>query len=102
MTAANNSSSTMKTPQVFTDEELSEIFQIDFAEIFGQTSFPDAKQKTTAEPSKNTVPAIAKKNHINNNKGTSTRCLLSVTEIFSLLRQHCLDSIGSRLINKYC
>ena len=100
---ANNSSSTMKTPQVFTDEELSEIFQIDFAEIFGQTSFPDAKQKTTAEPSKNTVPAIAKKNHINNNKGT--RCLLSVAEIFTLLRQHCLetvDSIGSRLINKYC
>ena len=25
-----------KTPQVFTDEELSEIFQINFAEIFGQ------------------------------------------------------------------
>ena len=24
-----------KTPQVFTDEELSEIFQINFAEIFG-------------------------------------------------------------------
>ena len=25
-----------KAPQVFTDEELSEIFQINFAEIFGQ------------------------------------------------------------------
>ena len=72
MTAANNSSSNVKTPQVFTDEELSEIFQINFAEIFGQTSFPDEK-KTTAESSKNTVPTnIAKKNHINNNKGTTT------------------------------
>ena len=72
MTAANNSSSNVKTPQVFTDEELSEIFQINFAEIFGQTSFPDEKKTTSnAESSKNTVPAnIAKKNHINNNKGT--------------------------------
>ena len=34
-----------KTPQVFTDEELSEIFQINFAEIFG-TSQPDSKPKT--------------------------------------------------------
>ena len=75
MTAANNSSSNVKTPQVFTDEELSEIFQINFAEIFGQTSFPDEKKTTTsnAESSKNTVPTnIAKKNHINNNKGTTT------------------------------
>ena len=74
MTAANNSSSNVKTPQVFTDEELSEIFQINFAEIFGQTSFPDEKKTTTsnAETSKNTVPAnITKKNHINNNKGTT-------------------------------
>ena len=73
MTANNSSSNNVnKTPQVFTDEELSEIFQINFAEIFGQTSFPDEK-KTTAETSKNTVPTnIAKKNHINNNKGTTT------------------------------
>ena len=84
---ANNSSSTMKTPQVFTDEELSEIFQINFAEIFGQSSFPDEKKTSVAESSKNTVPVIAKKNHTNNNKGT--RCVLSITEIFTLLRQHC-------------
>ena len=88
---ANNSSSTVKTPQVFTDEELSEIFQIDFAEIFGQKNFPDEKKTTStvAESSKNTVPAIAKKNHISNNKGTTACCLLSVTEIFTLLRQNC-------------
>ena len=34
-----------KTPQVFTDEELSEIFQINFAEIFGTSTQPD-KPKT--------------------------------------------------------
>lgn len=33
-----------KTPQVFTDEELSEIFQINFAEIFGQ---PAEKPKSS-------------------------------------------------------
>ena len=31
-------SSQKSTPQVFTDEELSEIFQINFAEIFGSSS----------------------------------------------------------------
>ena len=31
----NSATNQQKTPQVFTDEELSEIFQINFAEIFG-------------------------------------------------------------------
>ena len=34
----NATTNLTKTPQVFTDEELSEIFQIDFAEIFGSTA----------------------------------------------------------------
>ena len=40
-----DSSLTQKTPQVFTDEELSEIFQINFAEIFGQSP-PYSNEKT--------------------------------------------------------
>ena len=32
-----------KAPQVFTDEELSEIFQINFAEIFGQPAADSPK-----------------------------------------------------------
>ena len=35
MTTTTASVPQHKTPQVFTDEELSEIFQINFAEIFG-------------------------------------------------------------------
>ena len=89
MTANNSSSNNVnKTPQVFTDEELSEIFQINFAEIFGtSTSFPDEK-KNAAESSKNTVPPV-KKNHINNSKGTYTMLgfLPNITEIFILLRR---------------
>ena len=46
---ANNSS--QKTPQVFTDEELSEIFQINFAEIFGQPSF--SNEPKNIQPKKN-------------------------------------------------
>ena len=39
-----DSSLSQKTPQVFTDEELSEIFQINFAEIFGQSPpYPNEK-----------------------------------------------------------
>ena len=34
------------TPQVFTDEELSEIFQINFAEIFGSSSDKPLPSKT--------------------------------------------------------
>jgi hypothetical protein len=36
----NSTAAVAKTPQVFTDEELSEIFQINFAEIFGQPDKP--------------------------------------------------------------
>ncbi len=31
-----------KPPQIFTDEELSEIFQIDFAKIFGNSETPSS------------------------------------------------------------
>ena len=37
-TVHQQQSSQKSTPQVFTDEELSEIFQINFAEIFGSSS----------------------------------------------------------------
>ena len=55
MRSIMTANSSQKTPQVFTDEELSEIFQINFAEIFGQSPFPNEK----TEPNKN----IDKKNN---------------------------------------
>ena len=43
--------SSPKTPQVFTDEELSEIFQINFAEIFGSSSDkPVPKTEVKSKP----------------------------------------------------
>ena len=51
-----NLNSSPKTPQVFTDEELSEIFQINFAEIFGSS----ADDKPKGSDSKN----LPKRDHI--------------------------------------
>mgnify|MGYP001297017149 CR=1 FL=1 len=45
-----------KTPQVFTDEELSEIFQINFAEIFGSpTEKPKSDYKGINLPKKDNL-----------------------------------------------
>lgn len=43
------------TPQVFTDEELSEIFQINFAEIFGSSSDKPLPSKTEVKSKPNII-----------------------------------------------
>ena len=53
--------------QIFSDEELSEIFQIDFAEIFGSPDKPSNKyapKKTTVPPTKGTIREIISKSDL--------------------------------------
>ena len=55
-----------KGPQVFTDEELSEIFQIDFAEIFGS---PDEQLRTQSSYKGVQLPQKTRDSSLNNSKG---------------------------------
>lgn len=64
MTTNSTPQQPQKTPQVFTDEELSEIFQINFAEIFGQPAEkPKSDYKGINLPKKdNKIGIYAQKN----------------------------------------
>ena len=60
----NMPASTAPTPQVFTDEELSEIFQIDFGEIFGSPDegIKPSKYKGVQLPPPSTPSSAQKSN----------------------------------------
>ena len=93
--------STAPTPQVFTDEELSEIFQIDFGEIFGSPDegIKPSKYKGVQLPPPSTPSSAQKSNGNLPNRNKEEQASVRGKEPATTCISKCLNSVSSLKAN---